>query len=145
MPYNPRCFNPEKYSADSRSVLLGTVPVLMQLPPTASARSITATRLPKYAACAPAFSPAGPHPITIKSKESAEATNTSVKRSGPVARGFVFYRQPPLQILLPLSRGSRPQPAAALCHLSHGLRFDCCLLTPCPHLFPSHLAYPFPM
>src|SRR5277367_2886688 len=79
MPYSPRCFKPEKYSADSRSVLLGTVPVLMQLPPINSARSIIATRLPKYAACAPAFSPAGPQPITIKSKSSLEATNPSVK------------------------------------------------------------------
>src|SRR5271154_1184058 len=79
MPYSPRCFKPEKYSADSRSVLLGTVPVLMQLPPINSARSIIATRLPKYAACAPAFSPAGPQPITIKSKSSLELTNPSVK------------------------------------------------------------------
>src|SRR5215469_16856264 len=70
MPYRPRCESPEKYSADSRSVLLGTVPVLMQLPPGTPARSMTATRLPKYAACAPAFSPAGPQPMTIRSKES---------------------------------------------------------------------------
>jgi hypothetical protein len=38
---------------------------------------MTATRLPKYAACAPAFSPAGPQPITIKSKSSLELTIAS--------------------------------------------------------------------
>src|ERR1700747_1846538 len=43
----------------------------MQLPPGTPARSITATRLPKYAAWAPAFSPAGPHPITTRSKRSS--------------------------------------------------------------------------
>src|SRR5882724_778969 len=78
MPYSPRCPSPEKYSADSRSVLLGTVPVLMQLPPGTPARSTTATRLPKYAACAPAFSPAGPQPMITRSNFSLSATVPSV-------------------------------------------------------------------
>src|SRR6267142_4900279 len=55
----------------------------MQLPPMCSARSMTATRLPKYAACAPPFSPAGPQPITIKSKVSLEVTNSSAESTGP--------------------------------------------------------------
>src|SRR5229473_2841045 len=49
----------------------------MQLPPMCSARSMTATRLPKYAAWAPPFSPAGPQPITMRSNVSLEATRTS--------------------------------------------------------------------
>jgi hypothetical protein len=33
--------------------------------------------LPKYAACAAAFSPAGPEPITTMSKRSSACTRTS--------------------------------------------------------------------
>src|SRR5579864_1700704 len=43
----------------------------MHAPPTTDSRSISATRLPKYAACAAPFSPAGPEPITTKSNCSA--------------------------------------------------------------------------
>src|ERR1051325_10865685 len=53
----------------------------MQLPPGLGARSMTATRLPKYAACAPAFSPPGPQPMTIKSKLSLDANGTSQART----------------------------------------------------------------
>src|SRR5712692_7386807 len=53
----------------------------MQLPPMCSARSMTATRLPKYAAWAPPFSPAGPQPTTMRSKESHEVTNSSAEIS----------------------------------------------------------------
>src|SRR5579871_6735754 len=92
MPYSPRCFSPEKYSADSRRVLLGTVPVLMQLPPGLGARSMTATRLPKYAACAPAFSPAGPQPMTIRSNWSfwdmERLTHEREMGSGEVTTGI---------------------------------------------------------
>src|SRR5271163_1167306 len=108
MPYSPRCFKPEKYSADSRSVLLGTVPVLMQLPPINSARSIIATRLPKYAACAPAFSPAGPQPITIKSKSSLELTNPSVKQAPKQPQGLAVF-------IVEDCRRRRGQTASFLC------------------------------
>src|SRR6266404_321990 len=53
----------------------------MQLPPMCSARSIAATRLPKYAAWAPPFSPAGPQPITMRSKVSLEVTRSSAEYS----------------------------------------------------------------
>src|SRR5882762_3370034 len=53
----------------------------MQLPPMCSPRSMTATRFPKYAAWAPPFSPAGPQPITIRSKASLEFTSSSVEYS----------------------------------------------------------------
>src|SRR5229473_5779893 len=53
----------------------------MQLPPMCSARSMTATRLPKYAAWAPPFSPAGPQPITMRSNVSLEVTNSSAEFS----------------------------------------------------------------
>src|SRR5580658_1971348 len=46
------------------------VPVLTQAPPRMSLHSMSATRLPKYAACAAPFSPAGPEPITIRSNAS---------------------------------------------------------------------------
>src|ERR1700693_4745792 len=49
----------------------------MQQPPRERARSMMATRLPKYAAWAPAFSPAGPQQMTIKSKLSLAATFAS--------------------------------------------------------------------
>src|SRR5687768_10803969 len=56
------------YSAVSRSVFEGKVPVCTVAPPGPSpALSITATFLPKYAAAAAAFSPAGPPPITTRS------------------------------------------------------------------------------
>ena len=51
----------------SRSVLEGIVPVLMQTPPSMSGRSITATRLPSFAAAIAAFCPPGPEPITSRS------------------------------------------------------------------------------
>src|SRR5438105_4324088 len=63
----PRCRNPERCSADSRSVFDGIVPVLTLAPPRTGSRSTMATRLPKYAACAAPFSPAGPEPMTMRS------------------------------------------------------------------------------
>ena len=63
----PRWRNPERCSADSRRVLDGMVPVFTHAPPSSGSRSMSATRLPKYAACAAPFSPAGPEPITTKS------------------------------------------------------------------------------
>src|SRR5712664_2776255 len=53
----------------------------MQLPPMCPARSMTPMRLPKYAAWAPPFSPAGPQPITIRSKLSLAVTNSSAEFS----------------------------------------------------------------
>src|SRR6059058_4173990 len=65
---SPREAMPVSASALSRSVFDGSVPVLLQAPPRCGAAfSIIAVRLPKYAACAAPFSPAGPLPITIKS------------------------------------------------------------------------------
>src|SRR5687767_7035898 len=67
MPYRPRWRRPEKYSAVSRNVLEGTVPVFIPAPPGLGARSTTTTLFPKYAACAAPFSPPGPQPITTRS------------------------------------------------------------------------------
>ncbi len=67
MPYMSRERKPERYMEASRRVLLGTVPVCVPAPPGSVARSMATTRLPKYAACAAAFSPAGPVPITMRS------------------------------------------------------------------------------
>src|SRR5260221_2084724 len=69
-PYISRERYPDRYIAVSRSVLLGRVPVCVPAPPGCAARSVATTRLPKYAACAAAFSPAGPTPITMRSKSS---------------------------------------------------------------------------
>ena len=64
----PREDMPVKASALSRSVLEGSVPVLVQAPPRCGARfSTIATRLPDQAACAAPFSPAGPLPMTTRS------------------------------------------------------------------------------
>ena len=41
-----------------------------EAPPGSGSRSTSATLLPKYAACAAPFSPAGPEPITTRSKRS---------------------------------------------------------------------------
>src|ERR1022692_2188954 len=49
-------------------VLLGMVPVLMQHPPMASIFSTNATCLPNFAPWMAARCPAGPEPITIRSK-----------------------------------------------------------------------------
>ena len=46
----------------------GIVPVCTQEPPTWRSRSITATRLPAFAAWIAAFWPAGPEPMTTTSK-----------------------------------------------------------------------------
>src|SRR5256885_7006926 len=49
----------------------GSVPVFVQAPPRSGARrSTSATFLPKYAACAAPFSPAGPLPTTTRSYEA---------------------------------------------------------------------------
>ena len=66
-PYSPRWRKPEKYSAVSRSVFEVTVPVLRPAPRRYGARSTRTTCLPKYAACAAPFSPAGPEPMTTRS------------------------------------------------------------------------------
>jgi len=75
-----------KYSADSRRVLLGTVPVLMQ---TAAGvlgafdyrHALAESRRPG----APAFSPAGPQPITRRSKSSWDGTESSKHEQSPFA------------------------------------------------------------
>src|SRR6476620_1326908 len=55
-------------------------------PPGLGARSTMATRLPKYAACAAPFSPAGPVPITTMSKFSTTITQ-SARRTDPAGNG----------------------------------------------------------
>ena len=54
-------------STASRKVLLGTVPVWRQTPPTMRDRSTRPTRLPSFAACTAARCPAGPLPRTRRS------------------------------------------------------------------------------
>src|SRR5580700_4266903 len=55
-------------------------------------RSINATCLPKYAACAAAFSPAGPEPITIRSNCSTAVPTANLPRYSqiyfPYSRSF---------------------------------------------------------
>src|SRR4030095_16463882 len=53
--------------APSRTVLVGMPAVLTAIPPGRGCGSTTQTRLPKYAACAAPFSPAGPAPIHTQS------------------------------------------------------------------------------
>src|SRR5215475_11924020 len=53
--------------APSRTVLVGIPPVLTAMPPGRGCGSTRQTRLPKYAAWAAPFSPAGPAPITTRS------------------------------------------------------------------------------
>src|SRR2546430_6394784 len=66
----PRDIIPVRASALSRMVFEGSVPVFVQAPPRSGARrSTSATFLPKYAACAAPFSPAGPLPRTSRSYE----------------------------------------------------------------------------
>ncbi len=78
MPYSSRFRKPVRYNAASRSVLDGSVPVWTPAPPTAGAFSMMATFFPKYAACAAPFSPAGPEPMTIRSKCSTSSILSAV-------------------------------------------------------------------
>jgi hypothetical protein len=66
-PYRLRVRSPESARAVSRSVLLGSVPVLAAAPPGFGSRSTMATRRPKKAAAVAPRSPAGPAPMTIRS------------------------------------------------------------------------------
>ena len=64
----PREVIPVIASAVSRNVFEGSVPVLVQAPPSSGAcRSTRATFLPNHAAAAAPFSPAGPLPMTTRS------------------------------------------------------------------------------
>src|SRR5712691_2073926 len=67
-PYTSRRRYPVRYRAVSLKVFVGTPALLTRVPPGAARRSTMATRLPKNAAWAAAFSPAGPAPITTMSK-----------------------------------------------------------------------------
>src|SRR5438270_813951 len=81
---------PVRASALSRIVFEGSVPVFVQAPPTSGARgSINATFLPKYAACAAPFSPAGPLPRTTRSYE-ARSIPASSKRKVSSAPSVLF-------------------------------------------------------
>src|SRR5215203_1123895 len=73
-------------------VLLGMVPVLMHVPPTTSRRSTIATFRPILAPWMAARWPAGPEPMTTRSKRSTAAT---VRR----VRAYCQGRQTPLHIL----------------------------------------------
>src|ERR1700722_8601848 len=55
----------------SRMVLLGIVPTLMQIPPTIDLRSTMMTRLRSLAPWIAAWCPAGPEPITARSKSKS--------------------------------------------------------------------------
>src|SRR6266436_4186014 len=67
-PKSLRERQPESASAVSRSVLLGIVPVLIPAPPTLPSFSTSATRFPKIAAVLAPQMPAGPPPMTTRSK-----------------------------------------------------------------------------
>jgi hypothetical protein len=67
-PKSLRERQPESASAVSCSVLLGIVPVLIPAPPTLPSFSTSATRFPKIAAVLAPQMPAGPPPITTRSK-----------------------------------------------------------------------------
>src|SRR3990172_8567970 len=64
----------------SRNVLLGMVPVLIQTPPTTARRSTTATCFPNFAAWMAARCPAGPEPITTRSKSYSVIAAPNSKR-----------------------------------------------------------------
>ena len=68
-PKSRRERQPLSTSAVSRSVLLGSVPVLMPAPPSIPASSTSAARLPRKPAAAAALVPAGPPPRTMRSKD----------------------------------------------------------------------------
>src|SRR3989337_1356034 len=91
VPYRSRRRNPVRYRAASRRVFVGTPVLLAAEPPGSALRSTMATRLPKYAAWAPAFSPAGPAPITTRSNGSdvtvAQDTTLTVVAPGDALRG----------------------------------------------------------
>ena len=59
---------PVRYMTASRRVFDGIVPELMHTPPTICCCSTTATRRRSLAAWMAAFCPAGPEPITSRSK-----------------------------------------------------------------------------
>src|SRR5262245_26831160 len=66
-PKSLRARTPDRARAVSRSVLLGSVPVLAAAPPTTAFFSTTATFAPKMAALTAPASPAAPAPITTRS------------------------------------------------------------------------------
>src|SRR5215470_1732565 len=68
-PKSLRERQPESASVVSRSVLLGIVPVLIPAPPILLSFSTSATRFPKIAAVLAPEIPAGPLPMTMRSKE----------------------------------------------------------------------------
>src|SRR5688572_14900174 len=120
-PYISRERYPERYIAVSRSVLLGTVPVRAPAPPGSASRSIATTRLPKYAACAAAFSPAGPTPITTRSQESTGKT-LALRPAAAIEGG----RETPHVVLAHINLGghSQQQPLA----VRHRHRLDALLV-----------------
>ena len=65
----PWYWKPDRCSTASRIVLLGMVPVLMQVPPITSLRSMSATRRPCFAAWMAARCPEGPEPMTTRSND----------------------------------------------------------------------------
>ena len=78
-------------AARSRSVLLGIVPVRTQAPPTSHSRSTTQTERPALAACIAAFWPAGPEPITRKSKRSSASAGTSAGAAVDALAGLLTW------------------------------------------------------
>src|SRR5262244_3412830 len=69
--------------APSRSVLVGMPAVVTAIPPGRGLSSTMPTRLPKYAARAAPFSPAGPAPITTRSyRDLTDAGSTGSPRLG---------------------------------------------------------------
>src|SRR5262252_6213381 len=78
-PYKLRRRYPDRYSAASRRVLLGIVPVLMQTPPMTVLRSTMATRLLSLAAWMAARCPAGPEPMTTMSYVKSDISPSEFK------------------------------------------------------------------
>src|SRR4249920_246041 len=96
MPWNRK---PDRCSTASRIVLLGMVPVLMQVPPTTSRRSISATRLPDLAAWMAARWPR-PDDDEIETihRRYSSASGATLSREKTAERGnrrvtFVFRRR----------------------------------------------------
>ena len=106
--------------------------VLATAPPKAGAVSTSATRLPKYAAWAAPFSPAGPPPITIRSCFAAAIIPLTMAHAFMVRAYFIagqfIAHETPGPVLKPREKTfSCPRGVSARLHLTTQL--VCLLVT----------------